>query len=342
MTMNQDNRELADLMRKEFAGLQTDRLIKIESERRLEQRFCAGRQRIREVIGQLVSEGLLIKYEGKGTYIAPIVKNKYMNLICSPDIKFSDPFYNRLLMELTNYAAKNSVNMIPLTLETLKNGDMISPVLMIGKFEEPDLEKIKDAYPRIISFENYPNQDEFAQIYFDHFRIGLNAAKVLDSYGHKRVIHITGPDKYASALYRKNGFIRSARKNGMELTVLESKMNFMGGYELAEQVERLARAEGYTAVFAANDWMAIGLIQAMKAHGVEVPDQISVLSVDNIPLAGQFSPALTTYCLDANMMIAECFSLMDRAAQSPAEEGFHKRVILQPALIARDTLRRLE
>lgn len=145
MTMNQDNRELADLMRKEFAGLQTDRLIKIESERRLEQRFCAGRQRIREVIGQLVSEGLLIKYEGKGTYIAPFVKNKYMNLICSPDIKFSDPFYNRLLMELTNYAAKNSVNMIPLTLETLKNGDMISPVLMIGKFEEPDLEKIKDA-----------------------------------------------------------------------------------------------------------------------------------------------------------------------------------------------------
>ena len=104
--MNKENKEIADVLREEVKRLQSDRLIKLESERKLEQRLQVGRQRIREVIGQLVSEGLLIKYEGKGTYIAPIVRNKYINLICSPTIKMNDPFYNRMLMELTTYAAK--------------------------------------------------------------------------------------------------------------------------------------------------------------------------------------------------------------------------------------------
>lgn len=296
--MNQENKEIADILRREVKQLQSDRLIKLESERKLEQRLMVGRQRIREVINQLVSEGLLIKYEGKGTCVAPIVKNKYVNLICSPSIKLNDPFYNRMLMELTSYSAKNSVNMIPLTLETLENGDMISPVLMIGKFEEDNLQKIKDIYPRIISFENYPNHDDFAQIYFDHFKIGINAAKVLAGYGHRKVIHITGPDTYASALYRKNGFIRGSR-----------------------------------------------------TKGIEVPDQVSVLSVDNIPLASQFAPALTTYSLDANMTIAECFSLMDAVESgmggdmennAAEERKFHKRIILQPILITRDTLKKRE
>lgn len=345
--MNQENKKIADILRKEVKQIQSDRLIKLESERKLEQRLNVGRQRIREVIGQLVSEGLLIKYKGKGTYIAPMIKSKYINLICSPSIKPNDPFYNRMLMELTSYAAKNSVNLIPLSIETLKNGNILSPVLMVGKFEEEHLEQIKKMYQHVISFEDYPEYDDFTQIYFDHFKIGANAAKVLASYGHKKVIHITGPAVYASALYRKNGFIQGARKNGIAHVILESKMNFRGGYALAEQVKELVIKQQYTAVFAANDWMAIGLIQALRTAGIDVPEQVSVLSVDNIPLADQFSPGLTTYSLDANMMIAECFLLMDAMGADFGERGFeeqnyNKRIILQPVLIARDTLKKID
>lgn len=340
--MNRENKEIADMLRQEVKKLQSDRLIRLESERKLEQRLQVGRQRIREVINQLVSEGLLIKYEGKGTYIAPLIRNKFINLICSPSIKLNDPFYNRMLMELTSCAAKNSVNIIPLTMDSLENGERNSPVLLIGKFEEHMLQRIKALYRHIISFENYPDHDDFAQIYFDHFKIGINAAKVLAGYGHKKVIHITGPDTYASALYRKNGFIRGAGKNGLEYVILESKMNFRGGYALAEQVKELVKQQKFTAVFAANDWMAVGLIQALRAEEMAVPDQVSVLSVDNIPLAGQFAPGLTTYSLDAEMMITEGFMLMDTAEENGGEENFRRRIILQPVLITRDTLKKRE
>lgn len=340
--MNRENKEIADMLRQEVKKLQSDRLIRLESERKLEQRLQVGRQRIREVINQLVSEGLLIKYEGKGTYIAPLIRNKFINLICSPSIKLNDPFYNRMLMELTSCAAKNSVNIIPLTMDSLENGERNSPILLIGKFEEHMLQRIKALYRHIISFENYPDHDDFAQIYFDHFKIGINAAKVLAGYGHKKVIHITGPDTYASALYRKNGFIRGAGKNGLEYVILESKMNFRGGYALAEQVKELVKQQKFTAVFAANDWMAVGLIQALRAEEMAVPDQVSVLSVDNIPLAGQFAPGLTTYSLDAEMMITEGFMLMDTAEENGGEENFRRRIILQPVLITRDTLKKRE
>lgn len=340
--MNRENKEIADMLRQEVKKLQSDRLIRLESERKLEQRLQVGRQRIWEVINQLVSEGLLIKYEGKGTYIAPLIRNKFINLICSPSIKLNDPFYNRMLMELTSCAAKNSVNIIPLTMDSLENGERNSPILLIGKFEEHMLQRIKALYRHIISFENYPDHDDFAQIYFDHFKIGINAAKVLAGYGHKKVIHITGPDTYASALYRKNGFIRGAGKNGLEYVILESKMNFRGGYALAEQVKELVKQQKFTAVFAANDWMAVGLIQALRAEEMAVPDQVSVLSVDNIPLAGQFAPGLTTYSLDAEMMITEGFMLMDTAEENGGEENFRRRIILQPVLITRDTLKKRE
>ena len=77
----------------------------------------------------------------------------------------------------------------------------------------------------------------------------------------------------------------------------------------------------------------------MKLRGIEVPDQLSVLGVDNIYPAGQMVPELTTYSLDANIMIAECFALMDMATDKG--ESLHKKVILQPTLITRDTLKRI-
>lgn len=253
----------------------------------------------------------------------------------------NDPFYNRLLMELTIYSAKHSVNIIPINMDKLANGDMSCPVLMIGRFEKTELEDIKAIYLKIISFEYYPDHDDFVQIYFDHFKIGMNAAKVLAYYGHQKVLHIAGPGKYASAYYRRTGFIRGARKCNMKSFIMESKMNFRGGFDLAEKVKFYLQQEGFTAVFAANDWMAIGLIQGLKALGLEVPEQVSVLSVDNIPLADQIAPGLTTYSLDANMMIAECFALMDFAEFTYAEKAYQKNIILKPALITRETLKQV-
>lgn len=318
----------------------------MESERKLEKRLGVGRQRIREVINELEAEGLLVKYGGKGTFITPVVKSSYINLICSPTIKFNDPFYNRLLMETTNYCAKHAVVIVPITMETLESGRPDYPIIMIGKFIDEDIDLIHEQYSNLISLESYPDHEDLIQIYFDHKKIGYYASKSLQNYGHKKVIHLTGPDKYASSHYRKMGFLEGAQKYGLETLVIETKMNFNGGYQKAAQVIDLVQKENFTAVFAANDWMAIGLVQALKERNVRVPEKVSVLGVDDIPLASQFSPALTTFSLDARILIIECFSLIEsmNKMESLGEHdnrlagNYGKRLVLQPLLISRDTL----
>ena len=339
--MNPINHEIANILREKFKTMQSDQLVKIPSERTLEQRLGVGRQRIRAVINQLASEGLLIRHEGKETYITPIVKNKYLNLICSPDIKSNDPFYNNLLVELTNYAAKESVNITPLNMGTLKNGFAHSPLLTIGRFCEEDLSELKKNFHIFVAFEDYPEHEDFVQIFFDHTKIGFNAAKVLHEHYHAKVIHLTGPNKYASSNCRRNGFIKGAQKYSMNFEIVSGKMNFQGGYKAGPVIARLVREQGFTAVFVVNDWMAVGLMQALKENGLRIPTDVSIISVDNIALASQISPGLTTYSLDMKIMIAEFFSLLNNIPTDPEdiEDNFYgKKVTLQPVLITRDSL----
>lgn len=345
--MNPINHEIANILREKFKTMQSDHLVKIPSERTLEQRLGVGRQRIRAVIHQLASEGLLIRQEGKETYITPIVKNKYLNLICSPDIKSNDPFYNNLLVELTNYAAKNSVNIIPLNMDTLKNGFSHSPLLTVGRFRDEDLNELKKNFHIFVAFEDYPEHDDFVQIFFNHTKIGFNAAKVLHEHNHANVIHLTGPNKYASSNCRRIGFIRGAQKYSMNYEIVSGKMNFQGGYKAGSAIAGLVR-EGYTAVFVANDWMAVGLMQYLKENGIRIPGDVSIISVDNIALAGQISPGLTTYSLDMKIMIAEFFSLLNNIPADPEEieeseeNTYSKKITLQPVLITRESLAKVK
>lgn len=340
--MEKGDTRVAALLREELHARQSEYLIKLDSERVLSQRFGVGRQRMRGIIAQLVSEGLLVKQEGKATYIMPRVKSRYLNLLCSPGIKRNDPFYNGMLVELTNFAAKESVNIIPLDLSSITQGMRSAPTLLVGRFEEGDLELLKERYPVLIAFENYQDQDGLNQIYYNHYKIGFNAVRTLCEYGHRRLIHLTGSKLYASSNQRRDGFLNGVKKYGAEYTIVSEKMNFSGGYKTGPVVEKLARERGYTAAFVANDWMAVGLIQYLKEHDLAVPDEFSVIGVDNISLSGQVSPSLTTFSLDTRLMVAEAFVLMNGLFSAPDSVAIGKKVILEPYLVVRESLKRIK
>ena len=72
--MNQENKEIADILRREVKQLQSDRLIKLESERKLERRLMVGRQRIREVLISSYPKGFLSNMKGKAHMSHPLLK----------------------------------------------------------------------------------------------------------------------------------------------------------------------------------------------------------------------------------------------------------------------------
>ena len=93
----------------------------------------------------------------------------------------------------------------------------------------------------------------------------------------------------------------------------------------------------FTAVFACNDLMAVGVLNACKKLGIKVPDELSIIGYDNIPLSKFVEPKLTT--MDQNM-----FFLGANAAQLLVEKidcnnKFSKRIILNNSLVERETVR---
>ena len=120
------------------------------------------------------------------------------------------------------------------------------------------------------------------------------ATSHLISAGHTRVAHLAGPHEFSVAGQRLAGYERALRAHGMKpdpALVTESDMTRESGYEAAR---RLLSDTDATAIFCANDMSAAGAIAAARDLGRSVPDDLSVVGFDDIPLAEDLYPRLTT------------------------------------------------
>jgi LacI family transcriptional regulator len=127
-------------------------------------------------------------------------------------------------------------------------------------------------------------------------RIGAVAAmKHLISLGHRRIGFIGGRPDLQSAVRRLQGYQDALRQAYIALVpelIQVGDYSTETGFVCAQQLLNLS--EPPTAIFAANDQSAIGVLEAAREAGLRVPDDLSVVGFDNIPEAAYFNPALTT------------------------------------------------
>ncbi len=124
---------------------------------------------------------------------------------------------------------------------------------------------------------------------------GLEATNHLLAQGHRRIATITGPLDWPSARARLDGYRDALRGNATaEGQVVEPSLDWglESGRRAAERL--LAVTPRPTAIFAQSDLLALGAIAALRAHGLRVPDDVSIIGFDDIPVAEVFDPPLTT------------------------------------------------
>lgn len=110
--------------------------------------------------------------------------------------------------------------------------------------------------------------------------------------GHTRVLHLAGPDGWAEVEQRADGYRETVRAAGLEpLPLVHGDWTADSGYEVGL---RVLPGRDFTAVFASNDQMAIGLLHAAHELGVDVPRELSIVGFDDIPEARHATPPLTT------------------------------------------------
>ncbi len=160
------------------------------------------------------------------------------------------------------------------------------------------------------------------------------ATKHLLEAGHRTVWHVSGPGNWFDSQGRIAGWQQALTDAGADIPpVMPGDWSAASGYQ-AGQI--LARMNDVTAVFAANDHLALGILRALQEKGRRVPQDISVVGFDDVPEAAYFIPPLTTIRPDFEAVAAASLDLL--VAQIRNGHRLGDRRILAPTLVKRDSV----
>ena len=149
---------------------------------------------------------------------------------------------------------------------------------------------------------------------------GLMATRHLIELGHRKIAAITGPDDMMCSHARIDGFRSAMSAAGLEVRpdwVRFGDFHTAGGQFHGTQL--LQGDDRPTAIFAGSDLQALGVLEAVRGLGLRVPEDLSIVGYDDIPLAKWVSPALTTIRQPLKRMGEEATRLVLRMSRTPLD-----------------------
>jgi LacI family transcriptional regulator len=140
----------------------------------------------------------------------------------------------------------------------------------------------------VVLLNRSPQAQGFSLVRSDNFQGGFLAGDYLRRLGHLHVAHLTGPKQNGNFVDRSAGFLKAC-PGGL---VIQGENTLGGGCAMAQAL--FDQHPQVTAVFAANDVIAFGVIRAAWTRGLRVPADLSVIGFDNVEVSGIIHPPLTT------------------------------------------------
>jgi DNA-binding LacI/PurR family transcriptional regulator len=135
----------------------------------------------------------------------------------------------------------------------------------------------------------------FHSVAIDQYRGARAAVAHLAELGHTRILHLAGPADSTDATERVRGWRDELAARGLvAVEPMVGDWSPASGFEFGTALAGQGAPLDFTAVFASNDQMALGLVHALAGHGFTVPDDVSVIGFDDIPESAFFAPPLTT------------------------------------------------
>ncbi|MEN3189080.1 MAG: LacI family DNA-binding transcriptional regulator [Atribacterota bacterium] len=190
-------------------------------------------------------------------------------------------------------------------------------------YKTPQLSRI----PYVVLDRNL-EKEEAPTVKLDNHRAGALAAEHLIALGHRYLACITGPLTIKICRERLEGFLETAKKKGIpeaNLLVIEGNFKIDGGKAGVEHI--LTHPHPPTAIFCMNDLMALGALSTIRERGFSVPEDFSVVGLDNTILSEYSFPPLTTVAQPFDQMARETIQLLMKLIQG---KKIRKREILLP------------
>jgi len=172
----------------------------------------------------------------------------------------------------------------------------------------------------------------------DNFLGGYKATDHLIKLKHKRIAMLAGAFSFSDkSFHRWHGYKKCLKDNGITYNpdyLLQSPYNLESGRQGA--IELMSMKKRPTALFCSNDYLAIGAMEGAREKGLRVPEDLSVIGFDDIPMASFISPALNTIRQPAYDMGTDGARILLSHISTPPEKPAHR--LLETQLVVRDSV----
>lgn len=171
------------------------------------------------------------------------------------------------------------------------SSDEISGIVVLGRFSEERINAVAESQKNVVYVGLNISTNKHDTVFCDGFMAARKAVETLFDYGHQKIAYI-GEVKKEN---RYCGYCRELEEHNVELDmgrVVETKQGLEGGRCAIQKL--LERNSEFTAIFCANDATAMGAIKALTENKIRVPEDVSVISIDDVEMARYFTPMLTT------------------------------------------------
>lgn len=195
--------------------------------------------------------------------------------------------------------------------------------------------------PIAIMDREIPETERCDFIISDNNKGIIEAVNYLYAVGHRRIGVIKGLQNTDPGRVRYRAFIQGLKECKLihdPRLEFEGEFDFWSGEKAAEDIYNLSKEDRPTAVIACNDLMAFGLIQNLTRLDINVPNDISVIGVDDILLSRWSNPKLTTVRQDTNQIAIKAAELLSSRIDG-RHSGDPRLRYVKPRLIKRDSVK---
>lgn len=214
------------------------------------------------------------------------------------------------------------------------HGVLISPFGDI----EPRLERLRARGTPAVLVDRTSRAGHFSSVSVDDIAGGMLAAEHLITRGRRRIAYVCGPHQIRQVLDRLDGVRRVVmRHDGVALEVMtRAALSVQEGRKAGEEIVRRRPSDRPDAVFAANDLMAVGVLQALSMlGGIKVPDDIALIGYDDIAFARAAVVPLSSVRQPSALIGGTAVEILLEEAADVALERRH--IVFQPELVVRES-----
>lgn len=210
-------------------------------------------------------------------------------------------------------------------------------VLSFGA-EEPVLDQLVHRDIPMVLAEFRLGDPKVSTILMD-YNTGIRAAvNHLAELGHSKIAFLAGPHKLHSAITRENDYCTAMEAAGLPIQknwVIECDHTMKGGAAGFGKLQKLSTRP--TAILCSNDMTAIGVLRAAYMEGLRVPDDLSVIGLDDIDFAEFTLPPLTTIRLSRSDLAQAAFEALRQQAEDPDNPKIQREFLVSTSLVVRES-----